>query len=65
MAMRSSRLPPEPDSAQVWRQLDVQLRQQAIAVVAQMAFNLVKTPPASSQQESDDDHPALPTQAPQ
>jgi hypothetical protein len=58
MAMQSSRLPPEPDVAQVWRQLDAQLRQQAISVVAQMAFNVVKTPPASSQQESDDDHPA-------
>lgn len=58
MAIRSSRLPPEPDVAQVWRQLDAHLRQQAISVVAQMAFNVVKTPPASSQQESDDDHPA-------
>jgi hypothetical protein len=58
MAMRSSRLPPEPDVGQVWRQLDAHLRQQAISVVAQMAFNVVKTPPASSQQESDDDHPA-------
>jgi hypothetical protein len=65
MAMRSSRLPPEPDVAQVWRQLDAHLRQQAISVVAQMAFNVVKTPPASSQQESDDDHPASPPQAPQ
>jgi hypothetical protein len=65
MAMRSSRLSPEPDSAQVWRQLDAHLRQQAISVVAQMAFNLVTTPPASSPQESDDDHPASPSQAPQ
>jgi len=65
MAMRSSRLPPEPDVAQVWRQLDAHLRQQTISVVAQMAFNVVKTPPASSQQESDDDHPASPPQAPQ
>ena len=65
MAMRSSRFPPEPDSAQVWRQLDAHLRQQAISVVAQMAFNVVKTPPASSQQESDDDHPASLDQAPQ
>ena len=65
MAMRSSRLPPEPDLAQVWRQLDAHLRQQAISVVAQMAFNVVKTPPASSQQESDDDHPASPPQASQ
>ena len=58
MAMRSSRLSPEPDSAQVWRQLDAHLRQQAISVVAQMAFHLVKTQSAPSQQESDDDHPA-------
>lgn len=65
MAMRSSRLPPAPDLAQVWRQLDAHLRQQAISVVAQMAFNVVKTPPASFQQESDDDYPASPPQAPQ
>jgi hypothetical protein len=31
--------------AQVWRQLDAHLRQQAISVVAQMACNVVKTPP--------------------
>jgi hypothetical protein len=30
-----------------------------------MAFNVVKTPPASSQQESDDAYLASPTQAPQ
>jgi hypothetical protein len=54
--MQSSRLPPEPDVAQVWRQLDAQIRQQAISVVAQMAFNVGKTPPASFQQESDDAH---------
>lgn len=57
MAMPSSRFPPEPDSAQVWRQLDVDLQQQAVSVVAQMAFNLVKMQSESSQQESDDDHP--------
>jgi hypothetical protein len=57
MAMPSSRMPSEPTSAQVWRQLDATLRQQTIAVVAQMAFNLVKTQSASSQQESDDAYP--------
>lgn len=57
MAIPSSRLPPGAESAQVWRQLDVDLRQRAISVVAQMAFNLLKTQAASSQQEEDnDDH---------
>jgi hypothetical protein len=64
MALPSFRVPPEPSSAQVWRQLDAALRQQAIAVVAQMAFNLVKTQSAPSQQESDDDHPTQLDQAP-
>lgn len=65
MAMPSSHVPPEPGSAQVWRQLDAALRQQAIAVVAQMAFNLIKTQSAPSPQESDDDHPTPLDQAPQ
>ena len=65
MAMPSARVPPEPASAQVWRQLDADLRQQAIAVVAQMAFNLVKTQSAPSQQESDDDYPSQLDQTPQ
>ena len=43
MAMPSSRVPPESGSIHVWSQLDVDLRQQAISVVAQMAFNVVKT----------------------
>jgi hypothetical protein len=55
MAMPSSRFPPRFDSAQVWGQLDSDRRQQAISVVAQMAFNLVKTHAASSQHEKDDD----------
>jgi hypothetical protein len=42
----------------VWRQLDTDRRQQAISVVAQMAFNLVKTQAASSQPEEDDDDDA-------
>jgi hypothetical protein len=65
MALPSSRVPSEPGSAQVWRHLDAALRQQAISVVAQMAFNLVKTQSAPSQQESDDDHPTPLAQAPQ
>ena len=65
MAMPSSHVPPEPGSAQVWRQLDAALRQQAIAVVAQMAFNLVKTQSAPCPQESDDDDPTPLDQAPQ
>ena len=47
MAMPSSRFPPESGLAQVWSQLDADRRQQAISVVAQMAFNLVKTQAAS------------------
>ncbi len=57
MAMLISRLSPGVESAQVWRQLDTDRRQQAISVVAQMAFNLVQTQAASWQQEEDnDDH---------
>ena len=55
MAMPSSRVPPGCECAQVWRQRDTDLRQQAIAAMAQMAFNVVKTQFVSSQQESDDD----------
>ena len=65
MAILASRLSPEVESAQVWRQLDATLQQQAIAAVAQMAFHLVKTQSASSQQESDDEHPTALAQAPQ
>ena len=58
MAMLSSRLSPGVESAQVWRQLDTDRRQLAISVVAQMAFNWIKTQTASSQpEENDDDHP--------
>ena len=57
MAMLSARVSPEVESAQVWPQLDTNLRQLAISVVAQMAFNLVQTQTASSQpEENDDDH---------
>jgi hypothetical protein len=49
-------LSPEVESAQVWRQLDTDRRHQAISVVAQMAFNVVKTQDASVHQEEDDDH---------
>jgi hypothetical protein len=56
MAILASRLSPEVESAQVWRQLDTDRRHQAISVVAQMAFNVVKIQNASVQQEEDDDH---------
>ena len=56
MAMLSARLSPGVESAQVWPQLDTDLRQLAISVVAQMAFNLIQTQAASSQPEEDDDH---------
>ena len=56
MAILASRLSPEVESAQVWRQLDTDRRHQAISVVAQMAFNVVKTQEASVQQEEDDEH---------
>jgi hypothetical protein len=56
MAILSCPFPPPVESAQVWRHLDADRRQQAISVVAQMAFNLIKTQAASSQQEEDDDH---------
>jgi hypothetical protein len=56
MAILASRLSPEVESAQVWRQLDTDRRHQAISVVAQMAFNVVKTQDASVQQEEEDDH---------
>jgi hypothetical protein len=55
MAILSCRFPPLVESAQVWRQLDVDRRQRAISVVAQMAFNWLKTQAASSQQEEDND----------
>ena len=42
--------PPCP-SAHVWCHLDTARRHQAIAVVAHMAFNVVKTPATSCQQE--------------
>ena len=56
MALLSCRFPPPVESTQVWRQLDDDRRQQAISVVAQMAFNSVKTQSASSQPEEHDDH---------
>jgi hypothetical protein len=61
MAILASRLSPEVESAQVWRQLDTDRRHQAISVVAQMAFNVVKTQDASVQQEEDDDHATVRT----
>jgi len=55
MAMLSARSSPGVESAQVWCQLDTVRRQQAISVVAQMAFNWVKTQAVSLQQEEDHD----------
>jgi hypothetical protein len=51
--------------AQVWSQLDAALRHQAISVVAQMAFNVVKMQSKPSQQESDHDHSPQLDEAPQ
>ncbi|MEE8291558.1 MAG: hypothetical protein V3R80_08770 [Candidatus Tectomicrobia bacterium] len=65
MAMPPSRLPPGSESAQVWCQLDIDLRQRAISVVAQMAFNFVKMQPVSASQEVDDDSSTALDQAPQ
>ena len=65
MAMPPARVPPESGSIHVWSQLDVHLRQQAISVVAQMAFNVVKTHPERSQEERHPDHRPQPDQAPQ
>ena len=65
MTMPSSRVPPGSDSTHVWSQLDVDLRQQAISVIAEMAFNVVKTHPEPSQEERKYDHHPQPDQAPQ
>src|SRR5438094_7240408 len=65
MAILSSRFLPEPGAAQVWSQLDADLRHRAIAVVAQMAFNFVKTQSVRAQQEADDAHTTQLSQAPQ
>jgi hypothetical protein len=64
MAKQSSHGPLQCASAQVWCQLDTARRQQAIAVVAQMALNVVKTQAASLQQERDDEHSTGFDQAP-
>ncbi len=64
MAMPSSRVPPESGSIHVWSQLDVNRRQQAISVVAQMAFNVVKTHSERSQEERNHDDRSQPDQAP-
>jgi hypothetical protein len=65
MAIPSARVPPGASSAHVWHQLDVDLRRQAISVVAQMAFNFVKTHPEPSQSENNHDDLAQPNEAPQ
>ena len=56
MAILSARVSPGVESAQVWPQLDTNLRQLAISVVARMAFNLIQTQAASSQPEENHDH---------
>ena len=65
MAKLSAESPLQCTSAQIWCQLDTALRQQAIAVVAQMAFNVVKTQAASWQQERDDAYALVFAQAPE
>ena len=65
MAIPSARVPPGARSAHVWHQLDVDLRRQAIAGVAQMACNCVKTHPEPSQSEKNHDDLAQPNEAPQ
>jgi hypothetical protein len=56
MALLSCHFPSSVETAQVWHQLDDDRRQQAISVVVQMAFNLVKTQTTSCQPEEYDDH---------
>jgi hypothetical protein len=55
MAMPSSWVPPESGVQHVWSQLDTTRQQQAISVVARMAFNRVKIQARPVQQETDDD----------
>jgi hypothetical protein len=56
MAMPSSRFPPDPGSTHVWSQLDTERQQQAISVVAQMAFHFIKTRSEPSPREEDHVH---------
>ena len=65
MAIPYAHVSPEPGAAQVWSQLDADLRQQAIAVVAQMAFHFVKTQSDYPHKERDDAHTTPLSQAPQ
>jgi hypothetical protein len=64
MAMPSLRVPPESGAMHVWSQLDVQRKQQAISVVAQMAFHVVKTQAQRSPEESNHADHSQPDQAP-
>ena len=64
MVIPSSPVPLEPILAQVWSQLDADRRQQAIALVAQMAVNVVTTQPNLTHQEINDVHPTEAAQAP-
>jgi hypothetical protein len=65
MVMPSSLFPPELDAAYVWSQLDADRREHAIVVMAQMAFNWVKTHSTHAQQEVDDAHTPQSDQASQ
>lgn len=64
MGIPSSPVPLEPMLAQGWTQLDAARRQQAIALGAQMAVNVVTTQPDLTQQEINDVHPPEASQAP-
>src|SRR5262249_4429842 len=64
MAMPSSRVPPESGSMHVWSQLDVHRKQQAISVVAQMAFNVEKPNAERSPEEKNHAARSHPDKAP-
>jgi hypothetical protein len=65
MAMPSSRFPPDSGSTQVWHQLDTERQQQAISVVAQMTFNVVKRQSEAARKEGDHAQTTHPCQAAQ
>jgi hypothetical protein len=65
MVMSSPLFPSELSAAHVWRQLDADRRQHAIAVVAQLALHWVKTHAEHAQQEADEAHTPHLDQAPQ
>jgi hypothetical protein len=65
MATPSSRCASDPGADQVWSELEAQRRQQAISVVAQMAFHFVKTQSEYVHREEDYAHALHTCQAPQ